>query len=71
MEDGEDAESPAPARASQHRVREKSRCQGGDEVWRCDVGEDKTSVLQLRSVGQNHTQHVVAIAAAVGISIRL
>jgi len=70
VEDGEDAESPSPTRAGQHRVREESRCEGGDEVRRCDVGKNETSVLQLRSVGQDNTQHIISVAAAVWISIR-
>lgn len=65
MENGENSEGPAPAGPVQHGLREESRCEGGDEVWRGDVREDKSSILQLRCVGKDDTQDIVAVDTTV------
>lgn len=63
VEDGKNSKSPAPSRSVQHRLREVAGCECCDEVRRSDVSEDEASVLQLGSVGKNHTQDVVAVVA--------
>lgn len=65
MEDGEDSEGPAPTGPGQHGVREVAGGEGRDQVWRSDPGENETSILELRGVGEDHAQDIVTVVASV------